>query len=246
LWKTTDGQTKVLFVWAIELSGLLYIPPMLLQPKMFHPNSLVFCMTGGNYTAPHCIKEDQPTLARITDLTLLAKDVRISGTLSQLTRYLFNLNSIKLQLKYYYYFCYRIHNIQRITNKQRGAAILLKDKVIQGEIGWNGDFMKKHQSATLRRLMSKEESHKPSRQIILSKRKEIELVKFRVLLLNQEKFRKIALLRHKTQTNKTLYSENSIKSKFHYYIFLNNCFIYSYLLFSRAFDIRLPRYYLGK
>jgi len=192
LWKTTDGQTKVLFVWAIELSGLLYIPPISLQPKMFHPNSLVFCMTGGNYTAPHCIKEDQPTLARITDLTLLAKDVRISGTLSQLTR---------------------IHNIQRITNKQRGAAILLKDKVIQGEIGWNGDFMKKHQSATLRRLMSKEESHKPSRQIILSKRKEIELVKFRVLLLNQEKSRKIALLRHKTQTNKTLYSENSIKKK---------------------------------
>lgn len=86
MWKTTNDQAKVLFVWGVELSGLLYISPMPLEPKMFHSNSLVFCMTGGNYTAPHCIAEDQPTLARITDLTLPIKDVRISGTLSQLTR----------------------------------------------------------------------------------------------------------------------------------------------------------------
>lgn len=60
---------------------------MSLDPKMFNYNSLVFCMTGGNYTAPHCIAEDQPTLARITHLTLPVKDVRISGTLLQLKRY---------------------------------------------------------------------------------------------------------------------------------------------------------------
>lgn len=60
---------------------------MPLKPKMFHSNSLVFCMTGGNYTAPHCLAEDQPTLARITDLTLTTKDVKMSGTLSQLIRY---------------------------------------------------------------------------------------------------------------------------------------------------------------
>jgi hypothetical protein len=87
LWKSTEHQTKVLFVWGVELSGLLYITPMPLEPKMFHSNSLVFCMTGGNYTAPHCIAEDQPTLARITDLTLPSKDVRMSGKLFQLTRY---------------------------------------------------------------------------------------------------------------------------------------------------------------
>lgn len=87
LWKTTNNQTKVLFVWGIELSGLSYITPMPLRPKMFHSNSLVFCMTGGNYTAPHCLAEDQPTLARITDLTVAVKDVRKSGTLSQLTKY---------------------------------------------------------------------------------------------------------------------------------------------------------------
>lgn len=87
MWRTKDDQTKVLFVWGIELSGLLYITPMSLNPKMFHSNSLVFCMTGGNYTAPHCIAEDQPTLARITHLTLPVKDVRLSGTLIQLTRY---------------------------------------------------------------------------------------------------------------------------------------------------------------
>lgn len=76
-----------MFVWGIELSGLLYMTPMVLEPKMFHSNSLVFYMTGGNYTAPHCIAEDQPTLARITHLTLPIKDVRMSGTLLQLTRY---------------------------------------------------------------------------------------------------------------------------------------------------------------
>lgn len=70
---------------------------MSLDPKMFHSNSLVFCMTGGNYTAPHCIAEDQPTLARITHLTLPSKDVRISGTLLQLTRYyLIKINNLSI------------------------------------------------------------------------------------------------------------------------------------------------------
>ncbi|KAF0756235.1 UV radiation resistance associated protein, partial [Aphis craccivora] len=191
LWRTTDDQTKVLFVWGIELSGLLYITPMSLDPKMFHSNSLVFCMTGGNYTAPHCIAEDQPTLARITHLTLPSKDVRISGTLLQLTR---------------------MHNIQRITSKQREAATLLKEKVIQGEIGLNENRTGRHQSATIRRLMNKEIAQKPSRQSILCRRKEIELVKFRVLLLCQEKSRKIILLRNKTQTSKTFYDANFSKN----------------------------------
>lgn len=60
---------------------------MPLEPKMFHSNTLVFHMTGGNYTASHCIAEDQPTLARISYLALLAKDVKTTETLSQLTRY---------------------------------------------------------------------------------------------------------------------------------------------------------------
>lgn len=88
LWKTTNNQTNILFVWAIELSGLLYIPPRPLTSNMFHANSLVFCMTGGYFTAAHCICEVQPTLARITDLTLPARDIRMSGTLVQLSRYL--------------------------------------------------------------------------------------------------------------------------------------------------------------
>ncbi|XP_022182663.1 UV radiation resistance associated protein [Myzus persicae] len=191
LWRTTDDHTKVLFVWGIELSGLLYITPMSLDPKMFHSNSLVFCMTGGNYTAPHCIAEDQPTLARITHLTLPVKDVKISGTLLQLTR---------------------MHSIQRITSKQREAATLLKEKVVQGEIGLNENRTGRHQSATIRRLMNKEISQKPSRQSILCRRKEIELVKFRVLLLCQEKSRKIVILRNKTQTSKTFYDANCIKN----------------------------------
>ncbi|XP_050438446.1 UV radiation resistance-associated protein [Adelges cooleyi] len=191
LWQDSNDRTKVLFVWGIELSGLLYITPMTLEPKMFHSNSLVFCMTGGNYTVPHCLAEDQPTLARITDLTLPAKDVRISGTLSQLTR---------------------MHSIQRKTVEKKEAASILKDKAIQGEINWNKNRTARHQSATLRRIMAKDVGQKPSRENILSRKKEIELVKFRVLLLNQEKTRKISLLRHKTEASKLLYNENCIKS----------------------------------
>jgi len=86
LWKTTNEQTKVLFVWGIELSGLVYISSIPLEPKMFHPNSLVFHMSGGMFTITKCIAIDQPTLARITELTLPSKDVRMSGTLSLLTR----------------------------------------------------------------------------------------------------------------------------------------------------------------
>lgn len=87
LWKSTDNQTKIVFIWAIELSGLLYITPMSLEPKMFHSNSLVFQMTGGNYTVSHCVAEDQPTLARISYLKLPIEDLKMSETLSQLTRY---------------------------------------------------------------------------------------------------------------------------------------------------------------
>lgn len=61
--------------------------------------------------------------------------------------------------------------------------------------------------------MSPENIQKPSRQSILSKKKQIELVKFRVLLLNQEKVRKVGVIRHKTLTSKTLYEENALKSK---------------------------------
>jgi len=99
-----------------------------------------------------------------------------------------------------------MHSIQRITIKQREAANLLKQKVILGEINWNKN--QNHQSATIRRLMNKEVIQKPSRQCILSKRKEIETVKFNVLLLSQEKSRKISLIRNKTQTTKSLYEEN--------------------------------------
>lgn len=52
-------------------------------------------MTGGNFTAAHCICEDQPTLARITDLTLPTKDVKTSGTLEQLSRY-YNKRKLKM------------------------------------------------------------------------------------------------------------------------------------------------------
>lgn len=106
-----------------------------------------------------------------------------------------------------------MHNIQRITNKQRDAAALLKERIIQGEIGWNDDRSKKLQSATLRRLMGQDMNQKPLRQNIIAKKKEIELIKFKVMLLNQEKSRKVALLRHKTETSKTMYDENSLRSK---------------------------------
>lgn len=106
-----------------------------------------------------------------------------------------------------------MHNIQRATFKKREIATVLKDKVNIGEVFWNQNRLGRHESATLRRLMNKETAQKPTRESILSKRKEIELVKFRVLLLCQEKSRKIALLRHKTETSKTLYDKNSVKSE---------------------------------
>lgn len=115
-----------------------------------------------------------------------------------------------------------MHEIQRKTSEKRNAATLLKETTMQGEINKNDNRAGRPQSATLRRLLNKEITQKPPRQNIFSRKKEIELVKFRVLLLCQEKSRKIALLRHKTQSNKTLYDENDTKSKicsyFNYYI----------------------------
>lgn len=100
LWETTNNHTNILFVWAIELNGLLYIPPkQTLASNMFLTNSLIFCMTGGNFAPTHCMTGDQPTLTRITDLTLPGKDIKKSGSLVQLTRYLQKKNKL---IRYFY------------------------------------------------------------------------------------------------------------------------------------------------
>lgn len=110
-----------------------------------------------------------------------------------------------------------MHIIQRLTIKQQQSATLLKNNVFHGEINEN---RKLHQSNTLRRLMNKKSTLKPSRQIILSKKKEIELVKFRVLLLSQEKTRRVIILRNKTKISIELYDDNCIKSKIDFYILI--------------------------
>lgn len=110
-----------------------------------------------------------------------------------------------------------MHNIQRLMIKQREAANILKEKIIRGDINSNDNQMGRHQSATIRRLMNKENTQKPSRESIIAIKKEIELAKYRVMLLNQEKARKIAIIRNKSQTCKKLYDENTKKSKLYLY-----------------------------
>lgn len=116
-----------------------------------------------------------------------------------------------------------MHNIQRLVIKQREAANALKEKIIKGDINSKDNQAGRHQSATIRRLMNKENTQKPSQESIIAIKKEIELAKYRVMLLNQEKTRKVGIIRYKSQTCKKIYDENSKKSKLNFNIFYYKC-----------------------
>lgn len=104
-----------------------------------------------------------------------------------------------------------------MTNKQRQAAAVLKEKISQGEISSNDNNSNKFHSATLRRLMHQENIQKPSREAVLAKKKEIEVLKFRVMLLSQEKARSLASIRQKTEILKTLQDENVLIGRFSFF-----------------------------
>lgn len=90
VWRHYKDEDSIVTVWGIYFNGLAYIGPHIMPQERlsFARNTLVFCMHGGYFTSPDCLLNDEPTLARITDMSLNQNDIRGSYTVDALSKYL--------------------------------------------------------------------------------------------------------------------------------------------------------------
>ncbi|GLG95922.1 UV radiation resistance associated protein, partial [Gryllus bimaculatus] len=174
-------QDQVLTVWGVYFSGLIYLGPKLCtDPAAFCLNTIVFHMHGGYFTAPQCFKEPAPRI-RHAQVKISVPDVQPSYTVSLVSR---------------------LHTIQQAIKKQRSAAQVLREKISVGRY----TPPESRESATLRRLLNKSRPQAPQRQEVQKIKREIEMTKFRVEMLAQERSRKIAELQA-LEKSKALLSE---------------------------------------
>lgn len=79
------SEDKVLAVWGVYLSGLMYLGPNLRGDVPLKPNSLVFLMPGGYFTDPKCL--DVNLKVRYSSVIVNSCDVRLSYSVNSLKRY---------------------------------------------------------------------------------------------------------------------------------------------------------------
>jgi hypothetical protein len=99
---------------------------------------------------------------------------------------------------------FRLHTIQQAIKKQKLAAQNLREKISVGGYTANGS----QENTVLRRLLNKTHPKVPERQELLRVKKEVELVRFRVSMLNHEKSRKQAELQQLEKTKSALVETN--------------------------------------
>lgn len=103
------------------------------------------------------------------------------------------INSVVKQTYFIYTvrFIFRLHTVQQAIKQQTQAAASLRERISAGSLNTAPE---QRESAMLRRLLNRSRP-KPQRQEIMRIKKEIELVKFRIQLLTQEKNRRLMELR---------------------------------------------------
>lgn len=184
LWLHREGEPDhVVTVWGVYFSGLLYLGPKLsLDPAVVKLNTIVFHMHGGYFTAFESFKET-PLKIRNTTVTVNAADAQPSYSVNLLLR---------------------LHTIQQVIKKQMLAAQNLREKISVGGFTTN----ESRENAVLRCLLNKNRPKAPERQELLRVRKDMELVRFRVLMLSYEKSRKQAEVRQLEKMKSTLSETN--------------------------------------
>ncbi|KAL1123920.1 hypothetical protein AAG570_001690 [Ranatra chinensis] len=199
------GDDQVITVWGVHLSGLVYVGGRLLcaDPSLLGPNTLVFHMHGGYFTAPHCFLQPHPATPRTLTVQLPASQVKPSYTLKLLLR---------------------LHRMQLVIKKQAASAKALRDRICEGTSCGTGDAGGSGGGSssgggtgglTLRRLLQGSggaaKKSPEMRRRLLDVRRQIELVRFRVNLLTQEKDRAQGALRKLTAAKDVLAEDNQDK-----------------------------------
>ncbi|KAL0274248.1 UNVERIFIED_CONTAM: hypothetical protein PYX00_006719 [Menopon gallinae] len=188
LWSTTNDSLKetsddqVIAVWGVYLSGLTYIGPNLGADTPLKSNSIVFLMPGGYFTDVRCL-ESKPKIRYIS--------VTVSQSYIQPS---YNVNTLT-----------RLHTIQQVIKKELAEVNILKQKISMGDF-----FRSETRGRTmLRRLLSK---NKPriSHQEYIRAKENIEIAKYRVRVLKEEKSVLSSRLKDLKTQIETLSDENQI------------------------------------
>ncbi|KOC67371.1 UV radiation resistance-associated gene protein [Habropoda laboriosa] len=188
LWKRTNIDNimtdVIVFTWGISFTGLAYIGPKLpnnLQTILME-NSLIFQFHGGYFTPVYCFVE-APELKRYLHIKVNTSEIKDSYTVSKLSS---------------------LRNKMQALKQQTESVQTLQMRIASGD-----NFQTpKYPQSSLNRLFQPRKVNKEKKAEILKMRKELEMAKFRIKLLEQERVRKIGELRMLNQMHSNIMEEN--------------------------------------
>lgn len=111
------------------------------------------------------------------------------------------------------YLFYRLHSIQRSMKELTEESVSLHNKIVLGEFP-DDRLQIKESSAFLRKLLNQTKPVKVSHEQILNIKKNIEIVKFRVQLLQEKKSHKLAELKKHKAVRDRIIETNQEKGNF--------------------------------
>lgn len=229
LWlhKGQQGQDDVVLVWGVYFSGLVYLGPRLLgKTSHFNSNAVVLHMQGGYFTDHLSVKELPPN-AMIRNLAIMLPiaETRPSYSIALLLRYdtPFWIDPLKFSLlhdypSYYHasFFLPRLRNIQQTIKKLTLQSGTLREKILVGGMSSEEASISRESNPTIRKLLSKGRPKPQERHETAAVSRQVEMLRFRVALLHQEKQRKLAQLGGLEKQQDTMANDNADHSKLRY------------------------------
>lgn len=170
-----QNHDNVVLVWGVYFSGLVYLGPRLTaNASHFNEKAVVLHMQGGYFTDRLSVKElPSNAMTRYLSTVLPLGDTRPSYPISLLLK---------------------LRNKQQAIKKMSLKSGVLKDKILVGGMSSEDASISRESNPTIRRLLSKGRPKPQQKQETMTLLCQVEVLRFRVALLRQEKQRKLAQL----------------------------------------------------
>ncbi|KAK3921066.1 UV radiation resistance-associated protein [Frankliniella fusca] len=185
-----QSQDSVILVWGVYFSGLVYLGPRLTaNASHFNENAIVLHMQGGYFTDKLSVKElPCNATTRYLSTVLSVGDTRPSYSIALLLR---------------------LRNIQQAIKKLSLKSGVLRDKILAGGMSSEDANISRESNPTIRRLLSKGRPKPPEKQETRTLLCQVEVLRFRVALLRQERQRKLAQLECLEKKHDLIASDNA-------------------------------------
>lgn len=192
LWLHRGQQVNdtVVLVWGVYFSGLVYLGPRLTSnASHFDQNTVILHMQGGYFTDHKSLKE-LPRIAMVRNLSIMLPilDIRPSYSISLLLR---------------------LRNIQQAIRKMTLQSGILREKILVGGMSSEEVSISRESNPTIRRLLSKGRPKPQEKQETMTVLCQVEVLRFRVAILRQEKVRKLAELESLVKQQDLAASDNA-------------------------------------